>query len=67
MTTNKGWVSGPRWGQIKKGLKELAWEHNLDIKCDVEKGLLTETVFYKVSGEENNINKFIKDVEEICE
>lgn len=65
--TEKGWVSGPRWARIADGLKKGAMEYELDIRIEKESGLLTETVYYTITGKYDDVKGFQKAVYEAVE
>ena len=63
----KSWVSGGKWLRLPEFLRNLAQNTNLGITTHIEKRLFTETVFFEIVGEKENIvlfNDLIKRVQE---
>ncbi len=56
-TSVKSYVSGPRWVGLGRFLREAAMHCDLEIQIEREHGLIRETLFFKVEGEQENIEK----------
>ena len=47
---------------IRKGLRELAWRHGVNVSIDQEPGWLTVWLLVKVSGGSDAVRLFLADV-----
>jgi len=54
----KSWVEGPKFAGIPSFLRKLAFELDVDIKIDVDKHFIRETVYFKVEGAESKLRIF---------
>lgn len=50
----------PRWAGFPTFIKNLAWKLGLDCTVEVDKGILRETVRFKVEGYGYKLEKFAK-------
>jgi len=64
VVTRKGWVEGLKIYKIPNALRKGALELGLDINIQKESGLLSETVYYTVTGKYNNVERFQKAIHE---
>jgi len=56
MKVVKNSISAPRWAKIGSFLMELGIKYNVEVSILYkETGLLTETVFYKMEGESEDL------------
>ena len=60
----RGMVEGVRLHRLSALLREIALAANVDITINAEKGWFRETVFYKVSGIQANVERFDKILNE---
>jgi len=60
--TYRNIVEGPRWAGFPSAIKDGAFQEGLDLKIDVEKGLLTEKVRFSVTGETPNVERFRRNL-----
>ena len=60
----RSYIQGPRWAGIAPFLRRAAQATNCDIEINTEKGFIRETVFFKASGEEDDVERFIACVKE---
>ena len=51
-------------GAIKQAIARTCFDLNLDYSLREEKGFLSSTLFYTGSGEEQNVNRLIKWLEQ---
>lgn len=65
MAKIESWVEGSRFYGLEALLKKLAIVHGLQIVTTSHKVLLSETVFYKVEGESENLRNFINDLQKL--
>ena len=56
MTTYKNIIEGPRWARSDKFIKELCFIHEVEYKIDRDVGLFKETVYFKIWGDNNDVN-----------
>ena len=56
--TAKSWVEGPRWAKLSRMLRQAAFDLNLDISIDQDKGWIREVVYYSVTGPVDKIREF---------
>jgi hypothetical protein len=54
----RDYIEGPRWANIPSFLKKLCWEMDLELKLEVDKGWIRETVFFTVTGEHEVVELF---------
>lgn len=59
MAKHKGYVECPRWAKFATALRKRAYDLCLDIKIHTDKGLLRETVFFELEGEQEKISQLI--------
>lgn len=50
--------NGPRWAKFSDFLKDLAWDLDLVIEIEIDKGIIRESGRYVVEGDEESIKKF---------
>jgi hypothetical protein len=60
----KGWIEGPRRACLPQFLKKLAQRLNVEIVLDTHQRIIRETVFFEITGTEDNVNEFQT---EVCE
>ena len=58
----KSEVSGPRWARLGPFLRKAALKHDCQIELVEDTGWISETIYFKVTGEETRINSFKADV-----
>ena len=58
----RDWITLLRWAGGEEFLRKLAIEHNVDITTTKTKGLIRETIYYVVQGEEKDLIKFKNSV-----
>lgn len=54
----RSWVEAPKFANVPTFLKNLAWQLDLNIDIEVDKGFFRETVRFKVEGDEEKVRKF---------
>lgn len=53
------YVEGPRWAKVSNAVRKGVMELGITLDyIHVEKGLLRETTFFKVSGDESGVTTF---------
>lgn len=57
-STYRNVITGPRWAKFPTAIRSAAFEAGLDLKMDVEKHLIRETVRFEVSGPSNIVEAF---------
>ena len=63
----KSYIKGLRTAKLGSFLKEYCWVHDIELKMDIDKGVFRETVYFKVTGEVEQINKFKLDLDRSIE
>lgn len=61
-TTFKTWIKLPRWAKAQHFLRETAYEFQLPIHLDVERGWFTEKITFTVNGPRENVERFKRKV-----
>jgi hypothetical protein len=61
-TVYRGFIEGHRWARLQSMLRTEAMCADVDIELTVDKGWIMETVWYKVSGQPENVAEFRKEV-----
>lgn len=57
----KSWAKVPKYIHLESSLRKYALDAGFDIKINVDKGWLRETVFFEANGTEEQIEKFKSD------
>ena len=65
--TYKGYIQGFKGFGLKDTIESVAWINDLSYETKVTKGWLQETVFFKVSGEDKNVEKFKKEFKKLLD
>jgi hypothetical protein len=60
--TYRNIVEGPRWAGFPSVIRDGAFQENLDLTINVEKGFLTEKVRFVVTGEAPNVERFRRNL-----
>ena len=63
--TLKSYGEAPRWAGLSTFLRKVAWMLDLDIKINIEKGFIRETVFFEVEGTESKLLRFKEITEDV--
>ena len=63
----KTYLTAPRWAKVPSYVKRLAFNLDLELNITVDVGILTETVYIRVSGDDENIKLFAKNLEDSVE
>lgn len=58
----KSIIDSPRWINVKKILREGAYIYDLDLEVEEEKQFLYKATYFKVSGDPDQITKFVKAI-----
>jgi hypothetical protein len=59
-------VEGPRWAAFPSFLRDECWKRDLDnVKIEVEKGWVRETVRFDISGPDDAIASLQRDIESV--
>jgi len=58
MATFRDIIEAPRWAGVQKLIRDLAWEYNLKLDLQVDKGWLRETVRLSVEGDDQKVINF---------
>jgi hypothetical protein len=66
-TTIKGIIEAGRWTGIPKFLKDVCFFNDVKLIMDIDKGWLTETVRYQISGDSKAVNSVRDDIREALE
>lgn len=65
MTEVSSYIKGPRWAGIRDLIRTAASHADCDVvSMDSEKSWLRESVYFTLSGEADNIEKFNRIIEE---
>jgi hypothetical protein len=64
MATHRNSIEAPKWASFGTAVRQIANQCNLDIQVNKESGVIRETIFYRVDGEQEAINKFKRMVNE---
>ena len=64
----KSWMSGLKCVNISRFLKSVAWDLGLEINIlERDRGLLRETVYFQLEGNENQLSNFNRIVKKMVE
>ena len=66
-TTYRQILEGPRLAGFSTAIKDYCWENNIDLKIEVDKGWLRETIRLSVTGPEYKIKHFKKALNDTME
>lgn len=59
MAAWESYVEGPRWAKVGNAIRKGVMDFGIDLDyMHVEKGLLRETTFFKISGEDERVVAF---------
>jgi len=53
----KNWIESPKWASVPLFIKNLAFDLDLELQIEVDKGFIRETTHFKVNGEDKKIDK----------
>lgn len=59
MTTQEDWIEAPRWARVPECIRRLAQKMGVVVELETEKRLVRETVFFKVSGDDDDVGRFM--------
>lgn len=54
----KSYCEAPKWLRVPKWIRIVCFQLGLDCEIDIDSHFLRETVWFKVVGEEEALNKF---------
>jgi hypothetical protein len=64
----KASIEASRFAKVPRLLRDVAWYLDVKLEMDIDKGWFSETIWYKVIGEESKVKQFnelvIKSIEE---
>jgi hypothetical protein len=58
----RSFIEGPRWAGTENYLRNACWVLGLEIKTEVSKGLIRETVRFEVKGDDNAVDRFVDNL-----
>jgi hypothetical protein len=70
MTDSATWknsIEGPRWASFPTFLRDECWMRDLDLRIEVEKGWIRETVRFEIKGPKPEVDRFRQEVERAIE
>jgi len=64
----KASIEASTFAKVPRLLRDVAWYLDVKLEMDIDKGWFSETIWYKVIGEESKVKQFnelvIKSIEE---
>lgn len=55
-------VEGPRWAGVSTFIKDECWARGLDLKIEIDKGWILETVRIEITGDDAAVQKFHREL-----
>lgn len=65
--TLKSYVEAPRWAKFPDFLKNYCFIKGLELELDIDKHFIRETIRFKISGSESELQRVKKVIEESIE
>jgi len=62
--TFESWIEAPKYAHVASALRDLAQRATVKIEINVEKYILRERIFFKVSGKSNRVHAFAKTLKD---
>jgi hypothetical protein len=62
MATFKTWIELPRWARGQRFLLDTAYDFQLPINLQVDKGWFTERIYFTVDGPADMVERFKRKV-----
>lgn len=56
----RGIIEAPRWAGVPSALRDIAFMEGVDLKLDIDKGWVRETVRFSVTGESDFVRRFVR-------
>lgn len=48
-------INGPRWANLPTAIKNACWELGLNVKIEIDKGWIRETVRFSIEGSKDEL------------